>query len=70
MCGDYHFLKKCSPQETWPKSMWFFAIFDIKLSFYVDIQLCFLENVNPTLINFFIKDIYTKCLEIENNRLI
>ena len=46
-----------------------FLIFGNKLLFYFDIQLSFLQNLHKSLKEFFIKDIFKKCLEMENNQL-
>ena len=48
-----------------------YLIFVIKLIFYVDIQLSFLENIYKTLTELFIhwKTFLKKCLEMGNNQL-
>ena len=56
------FFEKCSPQETWLNIV--YLIYSIKLPFYVDIQLSFLENINKTEFFINLKDVFRKCLEM------
>ena len=56
------FFEKCSPQEAWLNIVYW--MYSIKLPFYVDIQLSFLENINKTEFFINLKDIFRKCLEM------
>ena len=49
-------------QETWLNIV--YLMYSIKLPFYVDIQLSFLENINKTEFFINLKDIFRKCLEM------